>query len=40
MGFIVSLDANDTLQTVHMDKQIHNLTINPIANDYSYAIKL
>jgi ribosomal protein S18 acetylase RimI-like enzyme len=40
MGFIVSLDENDTLQTVHMDKQIHNLNINPTANDYSYAIKL
>ena len=40
MGFIVALDSNDELETVHMDKQIHELEINPQANDLSYAVKL
>ncbi len=40
MGFIVCLDANDELETVHMDKQIHELDINPLANDFRYAVKL
>lgn len=40
MGFIVSLDANDELETVHMDKKIHQLQINPSANDFRHAVKL
>lgn len=40
MGFIVSLDANDDLETVHMDKQIHELKINSQSNDLTYAVKL
>ena len=40
MGFVVALDANDELETVHMDKQIHELEINPQAYDYEYAVKL
>ena len=40
MGFIVALDSNDELETVHMDKQIHELEINPQANDFKYAVKL
>ena len=40
MGFVVVLDANDELETVHMDKQIHELEINPQAYDYEYAVKL
>ena len=40
MGFIVVLDANDELQTVHMDKKIQELKINSQAYDLSYAVKL
>ena len=40
MGFVVALDAEDELQTVHMDKQIHELEINSQAMDFSYAVKL
>ena len=40
MGFIVSLDANDELETVHMDKKIHHLQINHSANDFRHAVKL
>lgn len=40
MGFDVSLDSEDDLETVHMDKQIHELNINPQANDLTYAVKL
>jgi ribosomal protein S18 acetylase RimI-like enzyme len=40
MGFVVSLDSNDELETVHMDKQIHELDINPQAYDFRHAVKL
>ena len=40
MGFVVALDANDELQTVHMDKKIQELEINPQAYDLKYAVKL
>lgn len=40
MGFIIALDANDELQTVHMDKKIQGLEINPQAYDFRYAVKL
>lgn len=40
MGFIVSLDSNDELETVHMDKKIRGLEINPWDIEYSYAVKL
>ena len=40
MGFVVVLDANDELETVHMDKTIRGLEINPSANDFRYAVKL
>ena len=40
MGFVVSLDSNDELKTVHMDKEIHELEINPQAYDFKYAVKL
>ena len=40
MGFVVALDSNDELETVHMDKKIVGLDINPSANDFSYAVKL
>ena len=40
MGFIVSLDANDELETVHMDKRIQGLKIDSLANEFRYAVKL
>ena len=40
MGFIVVLDANDELETVHMDKKIQKLEINAQAIDYKHAVKL
>ncbi len=40
MGFIVVLDSEDELQTVHMDKQIQEIEINPQSNDFRYAVKL
>lgn len=40
MGFVVVLDANDELETVHMDKNIRGLEINPAVNDFRYAVKL
>lgn len=40
MGFIVSLDANDELETVHMDKEIHELDINLNPSDFMHAVKL
>ena len=40
MGFVVALDSNDELETVHMDKKIQSLEISPLANDFSYAVKL
>ena len=40
MGFIIRLDANDELETVHMDKAIHGLKISPLASDIRYAVKL
>ncbi len=40
MGFVVALDANDELETVHMDKKIHELEINSLSIDYRHAVKL
>ena len=40
MGFVVALDSHDELQTVHMDKQIKELEINPQVQDFSFAVKL
>ena len=40
MGFVVVLDANDELETVHMDKKIQGLKIDSIVNDFKYAVKL
>ena len=39
MGFVVSFDANDELETVHMDKQIRSLEISPQTN-FRHAVKL
>ena len=40
MGFVVALDSNDELETVHMDKQIQELKINSQSSDFKYAVKL
>lgn len=40
MGFAVALDSEDELETVHMDKQIRELKINPQAKDLTYAVEL
>lgn len=40
MGFVVALDSNDELETVHMDKKIQELEISNHVNDYEYAVKL
>ena len=40
MGFVVVWDSNDELETVHMDKKIQGLDINPLADDFSLAVKL
>ena len=40
MGFVVVLDSNDELETVHMDKKIQGLDINHLSNDFSYAVEL
>lgn len=40
MGFVVALDAEDELETVHMDKHIRELEMNPLAQDFRYAVKL
>ncbi len=40
MGFVVALDSNDDLETVHMDKKIQELKITDNIVDYKYAVKL
>lgn len=40
MGFVVALDSNDELETVHMDKKIQGLEINNQATDFRHAVKL
>ena len=40
MGFVVALDSNDELETVHMDKEIQCLNVDYTANDFRYAVKL
>lgn len=40
MGFIVALDANDELETVHMDKKIQGLNISPVNLEFTHAVEL
>ena len=40
MGFAVSLDSNDELETVHMDKKICGLGITLQPSDFRHAVKL
>lgn len=40
MGFIITLDEGDELETVHMEKFIQKLKISPQAGILTYAIKL
>ena len=37
MGFIVALDSDDELQTVHMDKKIQGFEINSVQSIFNYA---
>ena len=40
MGFIIILDSNDELETVHMDKKIRGLEINTPHSIFKYAVML
>ena len=40
MGFIVALDSDDELETVHMDKKIYELDINVHSSDFKHLVKL
>ncbi len=40
MGFVVALDANDELETVHMDKKIQEIAIDNLAISLTHAVKL
>ena len=40
MGFLITLDEEDELETVHMEKHIQKLVISPQAGILTYAIKL
>ena len=40
MGFVITLDEGDELETVHMEKHIKKLAISPQASILTYAIKL
>lgn len=39
MGFVVVLDANDDLQTVHMDKEIQGIDLQSNQSIFSYAVE-
>ena len=40
MGFVVALDSNDELETVHMDKKIQSLEMDSLSVDFKHAVKL
>ena len=40
MGFVVALDSNDELETVHMDKKIRGLDMDSCGFDFRHAVKL
>ncbi|WP_407431507.1 GNAT family N-acetyltransferase [Methanobrevibacter sp.] len=40
MGFVVMLDSNDELETVHMDKKIHGMELNYHSSIFQYAVTL
>ena len=40
MGFVITIDSGDELETVHMDKKIIGLKINYLSNNFSHAVKL
>ena len=39
MGFIIFLDENDELETVHMDKIIHELNMAYHDSEFNYAVE-
>ena len=40
MGFVITVDENDELETVHMDKQIKELDMTPVQSSFNYAVEL
>ena len=40
MGFVVILDSNDELETVHMDKKIQGIQLNHPSSIFQYAVSL
>lgn len=40
MGFVVMLDSNDELETVHMDKKIRGIELNYHSSIFQYAVTL
>ena len=40
MGFVVMLDSNDELETVHMDKKIRGIELNYYSSIFQYAVTL
>jgi len=40
MGFVITVDENDELETVHMDKQITELDMTPVQSSFNYAVEL
>ena len=40
MGFVITIDDNDELQTVHMDKKIQGLDITSVQSSFNYAVEL
>ncbi|MBE6510675.1 MAG: GNAT family N-acetyltransferase [Methanobrevibacter sp.] len=40
MGFVITIDEGDELQTVHMDKKIRGVDITPVQSSFTYAVEL
>ena len=40
MGFVVTIDTHNELETVHMDKQIRGLEFSTNFSDFNYAVEL
>ena len=40
MGFVITIDAGDELETVHMDKKIRGIEITSIQSTFNYALEL
>ena len=40
MGFVITIDAGDELETVHMDKKIMGIEITSPSSTFNYALEL